>query len=386
MALTVSDLFKESAKYHMKLLAGKNGLNNLVYWVHIIETIESVRFLRGNELVITEGILENEEGRLLSFVEKLFLQNASALVVNTGMFIKKIPDCVIAFCDEKGFPLFSIPWEVPLVDVTREYSQRIMDNSVKEDTIVTTFKNLIFGTGDKETQIHQMERYGYLSASTMLFLCFSLELEKGTEEFVNKSRKLKSLSERLAKMIKNQYISFEYQERRIVVLIDYTQEEIDAYIDRIFKELSGNKLLSDIYIGLGDNIKGMEHQNVNFMRAYASCQIARRKQERVLGYQELGLYKLLVNIENADVLEDFHNNSFGKLIKYDEENGTDYYKFIKTYIECDGHQGAVSDKLFIHRNTVNNYIKRIEEILDMDLLSWEGKAKLYVAYCIENVL
>ena len=214
MSLTVGNLYKESVKYNMKLLAGENGLSNLVQWVHIIETTESTRFLHGNELIITRGILENEESQLLSFVEALYLQNASALIVNTGMFIKKLPECVIAFCEEKGFPLLSIPWEIPLVDITREYCQRIMENSVKEDTVITTFKNLIFHIGEKDALIHQMERYGYLSASTMMILCFSLELEIGTEEFVNKSRELKVLAESVAKTIKDQYISFEYQEKK----------------------------------------------------------------------------------------------------------------------------------------------------------------------------
>ncbi len=386
MSLTVSNLFKESVKYNMKLLAGENGLSSLVQWIHIIETMEDARFLHGNELVITEGILADEDDKMLSFVETLYLQNASALIVSTGMFIKKLPECVIAFCNEKGFPLFSIPRAIPLVDVTREYCQRIMENSAKEDTVITAFKNLIFHIGEKETLIHQIERYGYLSASAVLILCFSLELEKGTEEFVNKSRKLKTLAESVAKAIKDQYISFEYQEKRIVALIDYTQDEAETYVDAIFKELSANKLLSEIFIGIGDNVKGLECQDANFMHAYAACEIACRKQERVLKYQELGLYKLFVNIENADVLLDFYQNSFGRIVKYDQENGTDYYKFAKTYIECNGHQGCVSDKLFIHRNTVNNYVKKIEEIVGIDLISWEGKAKLYAAYCVEDML
>ncbi len=386
MALIVKDLFKASVKYHIKLLAGESGLSNLVQWVHIIETIEGARFLHGNELIITEGILEKEEEKLLAFIEKLYSLNASAVIINTGMFIHQIPDSVLDFCNEKGFPLFSIPWQVSLVDVTREYCQRIIDNDKKEDTIVTAFKNLIFHTGDKESSIHQMERYGYLTTDTMLFLCFSLTLEKGTEEFVNKSRKLKLMSEHAAKMIKDQFISFEYQEKRIVVLIDYTQEEAETYLDRIFKELSVNKMLPDIYIGVSDNLKGLENQESNFMRAYSACEIAHKKEEHVLRYQELGLYKLLVNIENAEVLMDFYQSSLGQIVKYDEENGTDYYKFIRTYIECDGHPGSVSDRMFIHRNTVNNYMKKIEEIMDMDLLSLEGKAKLYAAYCIDNML
>lgn len=386
MALTVSNLYKKSMKYNMKLLAGEEGLNNLVQWVHIIETNEGARFLHGQEIVITEGVRENEEERLLTLIKTIFSLNASALIINTGMFIKKVPTSAIDFCNENGFPLFSIPWEVPLVDVTREFCQRIIDNAVREENISTIFKNLIFNIGDKSALIHQMERFGYMTGSTMMFICISMELEKGTEEFASKSSKVKLMAESSAKAIKDQYISFEYQEKKIIVLIDYAESEIETYIDNIFKKLSAGKVLPYIYIGIGDNIKGLENQDANFMRAYAACEIACKKQEHVLKYQELGLYKLLVNVGRTEVLADFYQNSLGRLIAYDKENGTDYHGFIKAYIECDGHQGDISDKLFIHRNTVNNYIRKVEEITGMNLFSVEGKAKLYAAYCIEDLL
>lgn len=386
MALTVGNLFKESVKYRMKLLAGHNGLHRPVQWVHIIETKEGAGFLHGNEVVITEGILGQEEAYLYDFVETIFARNASALIINTGMFIKMVPRQVVAFCEQHDFPLFVVPWDVPLVDLTREYCKRIIDNDVREDSIVTTLKNLLFHTGDKEALIHQMERYGYLSSSTMTFLCISIALENDTEEFVNESRNLKLLVEGMAKSIKDQCISFEYQQRRIMVLIDYTKEQLTLYLDHVFKKMSASKMLKTVNIGVSDTVKGLEHQDANFMRAYAACEIAIRKQERILHYTELGLYKLLIDIGNAEVLSDFYYSSLGKLTEYDEKNGTDYHHFMLTYMECNGHQGDVSQKLFIHRNTVNNYLKKVEEIMEIDLASWEGRAKLYTAYCIERLL
>ena len=130
MALTVGNLFKESVKYNMKLLAGQAGLCRPVQWIHIIETNEGAQFLHGNEVVITECIAGNDEEKLQRFVGTIYRLHASALIINTGMFIKTVPDSVIAFCEEKQLPLFALPWEVPLVDVTREYCQMIIDNHI----------------------------------------------------------------------------------------------------------------------------------------------------------------------------------------------------------------------------------------------------------------
>lgn len=386
MALTVGNLYKESIHYKMRLLAGEEGLHNLVQWVHIIETQEGAQFLHGQEIVIIEGVLEHEEENLLALVKTVQMLNASAVILNTGMFIRQVPHAIIEFCDKEGLPLFEIPWEIPLVDVTRNFCQRIMDSAVKEDNAATTFKNIIFDIGDKESLIHQMERLGYVKDSSMFILCASIELEKATEEFVTASRKLKLLSESTARTVREQYISFEYQEKRIVVLTDYTDEETEVYIDRLLKELAANTMLPYVYIGTGDNMNGLENQAVNFKRAWAACEIACRKREHILKYPELDLYKLLINISRKEVLTDFYEETFGKLMAYDREKGTDFHRFIKTYVECDGHQGEVGNRLFIHRNTVNNYLKKAEEIMNMDLNSMKGRSVLYAAYCLEDLL
>lgn len=386
MALTVGNLYKESAGYQMKLLAGEAGFSNLVTWIHIIETIEGAGFLHGNELVITEGTICREEESLLAYAKEILTHNASGLIINTGMFIKEVPAALIAFCNENELPLFTVPWEIPLVDLTSDFCHRIVDHATREDGIAATFKNLIFNIGDKQALIHQMERYGYMSDSTMAFVCISHEPEKSSSELVNESRKITYIAEHAAKKIKDQYISFEYQEKRMVALIEYTSKEIEEYLDNVFKSLSANKLLSYIHIGIGDNMKGLEMQGNNFMRAYAANEIAKKKKECILKYQELGLYRLLVNVKNIELLSEIYHDTLGKIEEHDKENGTDYSNFIRSYIEYDGCAKEVSQNLYIHRNTVNNYIKKIEEIIGFELVSWEGKALLYTAYCIKDLL
>ena len=58
MAVTVRQLFKNAEQlYRAKLIAGEEGLDNLVEWVHIVEDSEVGLFLHGGELVFTTGII-----------------------------------------------------------------------------------------------------------------------------------------------------------------------------------------------------------------------------------------------------------------------------------------------------------------------------------------
>lgn len=386
MAVTVGMLYKESTRYKMNYLAGEKGFGNTVSWVHMIEMVDGANFLHGQELVLTAGILEQDEQKLLQFVQRLYEKKASALVINTGMYVHQIPESVVVFCNQHSFPLFSIPWSVPLVDVTKDYCQRIIDDDVREDNIITVFKNLIFQIGDTNEEIRQMERFGYLANCVVQCICISLDIEKGTHAFVSEAEKLALMVKQLSCEQKKQYLTFEYQEKRILILFDYTQEEIDRYVDLLFQRLSAKKMLSHTYIGLSDNVKGLECQSENFKHAFCACDIAQKKQEHVLKYRDMGLYKLLAGISYPETINAYYHETIGKLIEYDKENGTEIYRFIKIYIACDGHQGKVSDIFYVHRNTVNNYVKKAEDIMGIDLASWEGRAKLYIAYLLEAFL
>ena len=57
MAVTLDKLYISiEEKYNMKLVAGKDGLKNVIRWVHMVEDSEVPNFLHGNELIFTTGI------------------------------------------------------------------------------------------------------------------------------------------------------------------------------------------------------------------------------------------------------------------------------------------------------------------------------------------
>ena len=112
-------LWKEvEKKYQMRLEAGEKGLSRETDWVHIIESLQVAEFLRGGELVLTTG-MKGEEQWLLELGKKLWEKEACGLVVNLGPYIKEVPLALLDFAEEKDFPVFVMPWEVHLVDVTR---------------------------------------------------------------------------------------------------------------------------------------------------------------------------------------------------------------------------------------------------------------------------
>ncbi|PRR84495.1 PucR family transcriptional regulator [Clostridium vincentii] len=386
MAITVGKLFGNgTVLYQMKLLAGHKGLNNLVEWVHIIEDDDASKFLHGQEVVFTSGILNNCDGWLLEYAKKLYSVGTSAFVVNIGPHTKLIPDDVINYCNSVYMPLYTIPWETRMVDVTRDICYRIMQKEQVEISIGTTIKNIIFKIGDLETLILQMERYGYLRDSKFSFIVMSFENEKDkhkNEEF--NINKIKMYAERIARSIHELYISFSYNECWVLVLVNYSDYDIQNFVNIFFK--NWNDSLWKVYMGISGNESGIKMQAENFNNAFTAMTIGRKKDKQVVFSDKLDIYKLLLNTKNKDVLKEYYDDTLGKLEKYDKENNTDLISFLYVYLNNNGSQSSVAEKQYIHRNTVNNQLKKIEKITGYNPLNLDEKLRLYLGFFIKDIM
>ena len=384
MAVRVGKLFGNgTVLYQMKLLAGQKGLNNLVEWVHIIENDEVSQFLHGNEVVFTSGILNNYEGWLLEYAKKLYSAGTSAFVVNIGPYTKSISNDVIEYCNEVNMPLYTIPWETRMVDVTRDICYRIMQKEQVEISIATTIKNIIFKVGDLETQILQMERYGYLRDSQFCFIVMSFDNEKDPNKEFNMKR-LKMYSERIARSINELYISFSYNDCLVLLLVNYGNYDIQNFVSTFFK--NWNEHSWKVHMGISENKDGIKIQDENFNNAYTAMTIARKKDKEVVFYDELDIYKLLLNTKDKDVLKEYYDDTLGKLEKYDKENHSDLMDFLYMYLKNNGSQSLVAEKQFIHRNTVNNQLKKIEKITGYNPSNLEEKLRFYLGFFIKDVI
>lgn len=384
MSITVGRLFGNGAiLYQMKLIAGQKGLNNLVEWVHIIEDDDVSKFLHGNEVVFTAGILNNSEEWLLEYTKKLYNVGTSAFVVNIGPYTKSIPYDVIKYCNSVNMPLYTIPWETRMVDITRDICSHIIQKEQVEISIATTIKNIIFKTGDLETMISQMERYGYLRDSKFCFIVIYVENKKDNHEEFNMN-KIKMYSERIARSINELYISFLYKECLCLVLVNYGSYNIDNFVNTFFKNWNESSLA--LHMGVSENKAGISLQAENFNNAYTAMTMSRKKNKEVIFYDKLDIYKLLLNTKDKEVLKEYYENSLGKIEKYDKENNTDLMDFLHMYLESNGSQCLVAEKQYIHRNTVNNQLKKIEKITGYNPLNLDEKLRFYLAFIIKDVL
>ena len=184
-------------------------------------------------------------------------------------------------------------------------------------------KNIIFKIGDVETQIQQMERSGFDRDSTFTFVAIMLEEEKSYHQG-EKMDKIARSAEEAGRNIQDTYLSFHHKGALVVVLVDYKKEKIDQFIHD-FSSLAAWRLGEDskkLKLGISQNIQGISKQEENLSKAIAAMFIS-GKEHKVLYYDALDIYKLLVSIKDRNVLKECYQEIIGKLRQYDKENETE---------------------------------------------------------------
>ncbi len=386
MAIAVSKLYRNCASlYQMQLLAGHKGLGNLVEWVHIVEDQEVSSFLHGHELIFIAGYMCHNNEWLLNFTKELYKSDTSAFVINLGPYIKSVPKEVVDFCNEVDMPLFTIPWKIRLVDVTRDFCTRIMHNESVEASVASTLKDIIFKVGDPETQIQHMERNGYKRDCHLCFVNISLNNEDVNYSTEN-MEKLKLFVEQIARTSQRMFISFTYQSNLIVVLSESDMYNVRKFVDDLVSLIRKKTDKFTVNIGVSSIMQGFLNQDINFENAVSSNEMAQKRKVRAAYYDELDIYKVLLAVKDKKILRNFYQEVFGKLEQYDMENGSDLMGFLHAYLENNGSPRLVSEEQFIHRNTVNNQIKKIEKITGYNILNLEEKVRFSIGFMIQDII
>ena len=172
----------------------------------------------------------------------------------------------------------------------------------------------------------------------------------------------------------------------ILLFCNYKDEALIKIMDRIMTSLLSH--WDTFYLGIGSNLQNIDHISVSYKQALKMMHFNKKqsKKNEFCLYKELGLYKLFFAIDNTDVLEEYYLDCLGVLEEHDLKKSTNYIEVLKLYLENNGSINETAETLFLHRNTVNYKIRKIEEMLECNLSQIETRSKLYIALCLKNIL
>lgn len=375
MSITLKRLCKNAESgYNMKLAAGRNGLDKTVRWVHMVEDSGVPDLLHGGELIFTTGIGYSGSDWLLPFIKELKEHDAAGLVVNLGPHIDSIPPKALVFCEEQDFPLFTLPWEVHIIDITYEFCRRIIDNEEQETTLVNALRGIIFDGERIGEYIELLERQGFDENAD--YTLIAVEIGGGKSSYTSKS------SSGLWKILRrsNRHTAAFFQGDCAITV---RQNTTDDELKRMLAELNAVDD-HDFRVGISNKLEGLRALPRCYRQCVSALSAGRLMQRRVSLYDDIGIYKLLFGVDDRSVLKDYADKTLGALVKFDNSNDSDYVPTLKVYLECSGSVLRTAERLGVHRNTVNYKLKGVRDILGITL-DEEDRMNLLMAFHVLEV-
>lgn len=131
--LKVLDVLKRQHFEHAAVIAGHDGIDRIVKWVHVVEVTSIRNLLKGQELILSTGVAWKDRPLLFaSMVEEFIETKAAGLCIELGTYITDIPEEVIELANDHKFPIIIFQQEVPFVEITQDIHSVIINQQYKK--------------------------------------------------------------------------------------------------------------------------------------------------------------------------------------------------------------------------------------------------------------
>lgn len=390
MAVELKRLMEKVSNMDITLLAGENGLSNMVSWVHMIETAEASDFLEGGEIAFSTGIGLNSGLTITEFIKLIYEHGAAGIILNTGPFLEKIPKEVIDFGNGHDFPIFSTPWKTHIAEIMRIFTYAITKSDQASLEIANAFKNAIFFPKQEELYLVPLSQNNF-HANWNYYAMIIKVVNSGMSSIPQKQLENLgiSLNNHLSHAGFKMYAIFYYENSLVVITGDYSEEEMENFTKEVKLYIGSHIAKNDKhFISIGKSTKSIRclYKSYNQAMSIQNFMKNGKAEKNVLAYSELGAYKLLLGIDDKEILDEYYEKTLAPLAEYDEKNNSDIAKVLWSYLKHNGSVKETADELYVHRNTINYKLTRASEILNMDLSLLDTRLQLSLAFMMQEMM
>ncbi|MCU0475270.1 MAG: helix-turn-helix domain-containing protein [Anaerolineae bacterium] len=156
-----------------------------------------------------------------------------------------------------------------------------------------------------------------------------------------------------------------------------------TFAEEIHRQYPSNKAA----LGLGQIAREVSGWRSSYRDARQALDLARRLQtDTPLYIGDLGVYQLILNLSDTEMLKEFCQHTLGSLLDYDQRQNADLIKTLEAFFHCHGNLSQTAEQLIVHRNTLLYRMNRINEIAGIDLDRPETRLALHLALTIRRLL
>jgi hypothetical protein len=383
MAIALSDILSKNLIDGLTPRAGQKSLTNTFNWVNIMEILDTPDNVQPDELLITTGYELNNHEKYKNLIPRLKSRGVAGLIIQTGYYIDSIPQYILEYGNNYSFPVLELPARYTFSEILHLLIDELNKN---QNQLSKSYLDL---------------DYFYSIIQNRLYNDVSLFQSVQTDCFIFAFSPANPITDKI-KLYKN------YTEHLISFLVsvsdDYVYEKKDNGQAVIYLTLKQDKIISavsydlqvqltfiseqygvDIFVGISeiatpDDLRMTLKNTIQCIALLDSIGAKRG----ICPYDNLTFIKMfgyLYRDNQAFVLE---NQALQTLLLKDRNNQLNYVQTLRVYLSENCNTTRTAERLFIHRHTLINRIKMIQDITGIDLDNYFTRIYLSMALLIHD--
>lgn len=156
-------------------------------------------------------------------------------------------------------------------------------------------------------------------------------------------------------------------------------------LQEMHQELS--KIQNSIQIGVGGVCRNFLQIRNSYLNALEAIELRQRTSAKVdvSFYEDLMVYHLLDSVDEP-TLESFRAQAIGRVLAHDAKNNTKLIDTLEAYFTFSGNITRAAENSFQHRNTFIYRMKKIRELLNIDMKNPDELLKLQLGLKVNRIL
>jgi purine catabolism regulator len=153
-ALTMVEPLRKS-----RVVAGKQGLDNVVESVNVMEVPDILDWVRAGELLVTTMYpLRDDAAAIETLVPCLAEKGLAGLAITPLSYVEDLPQCMVDAANRLAFPLIELPPKVSFIDIIQPLTNKILNLQANElqqsERILRQFIDFVLGGADYSDIAH----------------------------------------------------------------------------------------------------------------------------------------------------------------------------------------------------------------------------------------
>lgn len=405
MSIRCQDILNFPSLKSLEIVGGYEGLGRIIRWVYLGDWLDDMNeifdWIYGNELVIiTDHMLKGNFKSLLSVLPKLNDMNISGIIINSRPRFSTIPPELTHLANELKLPIFKLPWEAMLVNITRDICYAITTEEIKEHEKANMLEKLLF---EDIVLTETFSELMLLSDFDFSGKCIVGVMEvNNIDVFIKEHRycDTKVVSDIMAYLLKSLNSAFSNYNTRVLTLqknnsviflihvTPHLRVTLNDVIKRVFLEITARFSCLTLNTGIGTGYENPLNYRKSFKQARQVLQImqSEHNDQLLAYYDDVGIFSLLLNISDRDLMQSYYNSTLQAIIEYDKSTNAKLLMTLDSYLDHDMNIQSTADALFIHKNTLKYRLNKIQELLNCNLRSSQQLTRVYIALKVGKLL